>query len=53
MPLLESSNPTAVGLEKCNIAERQDKDLKIAIMFMLKNIKHGIHKSINEIHETN
>jgi hypothetical protein len=31
MSSLESSNPTIVGPEKCNVAEAQDKDLKIAL----------------------
>ena len=35
MPPLEVSNSATVGPEKCNIAEAQDKDFKIAIMNML------------------
>ena len=43
---LESINPTT---EKCSIAEAQDKDSKVAIMNMYKDIKEDMSKYINEI----
>lgn len=39
MSLLEPSNPTALGPEKCNVAEAQDKDLKLALMNMVEDLK--------------
>ena len=35
---LEPSNPTTAGLEKGNIGKAQDKDFKIAVMTMIKNL---------------
>ena len=31
MPPTESSHPIAIGAKECNIAEPQDKEIKIAI----------------------
>ena len=42
----ESSNPTAVGSEKCDIAEVQVRDFKIAIMNVSKDIEDDVNKSI-------
>lgn len=51
MSSIEPSNPTTLWPEKCNIAESQDKNFKIAIMDMIKVCKEDINKSINEIYE--
>lgn len=48
----ESSHPNAVGAEKLNRAEAQDKDFKIAIMNMLKDLDDDINKSFNKHCET-
>lgn len=37
----ELRKSTTVGPEKCNIAEAQEKDLKITIMNMFKDLKRG------------
>jgi N-acetylmuramoyl-L-alanine amidase CwlA len=42
------SNPTTVGLKNSNRAESQDKDSKISIMNMFKNLRENMEKSINE-----
>lgn len=42
MSLMEPSNPTALGPEKYNVAEAQDKDLKLALMNMVKDLKSQI-----------
>lgn len=39
-----------VGPEKFSVAEVQDKDFKIVILNMLKDIKENINKSLNEIY---
>lgn len=36
----EPTNPTRVGPRKFNIAESQDKDFKIAIMNVFKDLKN-------------
>lgn len=36
---LEPSDPNIVAPEKCNIAETHDKDFKISIMNMFKDLK--------------
>lgn len=38
----EPSNPTTVGPDKCNIAEVQGKDSKIAIMNTYEDLKDDI-----------
>lgn len=43
MSLLELSNSTALGSEKCNVAEAQDKDLKLALMDMVEDLKSQIN----------
>lgn len=45
----ELRNPLIV--EKCNIAETQGKDFKVAIKSMFKVLKNNVNKSINEIYE--
>lgn len=45
----ELRNPLIV--EKCNIAETQGKDFKVAIKSMFKILKNNVNKSINEIYE--
>lgn len=50
MSLLEPSNPTAYGPEKCNVAEAQDKDLKLALMNTVEDLKSRIHP-VKEIYE--
>jgi hypothetical protein len=51
MPAPASRNPTRVGPDKCSVAEVQNKDFKIAIMNMFKNLKEKINKSLNEVCE--
>lgn len=51
MSLLESSNPTTVGPEKCHIAEAQVKDLKIGLVNMLEVLKEEMSRLIKEIYE--
>lgn len=46
MPLLKVNSP-----EKSNLAEGQDKDLKLQIMNMLKDIKEVMNECLNEDHE--
>ena len=38
MSPLEPINSTTAGLEKGNIGKAQDKDFKIAVMTMIKNL---------------
>lgn len=38
MPPPETRNPIAISSEKNNLAESQDKDFKIAIMTMVKDL---------------
>lgn len=52
MSPLETSNPITVGPEKCNIADAQDKDLKIAIMTMFKLLKKDMNKYNKDIYKT-
>lgn len=47
----ESINPTALGPERCNTAEAQDKDCKIAATNMFKDLKEDVNKSVDEIYE--
>jgi hypothetical protein len=48
MPPPESSNPTAVGPEKCNITEARENDFKIAVTNMFKGCQEDMNKSLNE-----
>ena len=48
MSSLEPSNPTIVHPEKCNIAEVQDEDFRIAIMNRSTDCKKNMNKSINK-----
>ena len=48
MSLPESNNSTTAGHEHCNVAEAQDKDLKMALM----NITE-VYKEKNEKKKTN
>lgn len=43
---LETSSPISVGLEKGNLAEVQEKDLKIPIMIMLRNLEKDMNESL-------
>ena len=45
---LESSNPTIVGPEKCNVAEAQDKDFKVPTINMFKDLEEDTKKCLNE-----
>ena len=51
MSSLEPSNPTTVHPEKCNIAEMQDEDFKIAIMNRSTDHKKNMDKSVNKVCE--
>jgi hypothetical protein len=50
MTSLESSNPATTGLEYFNIAEAQEKDLRIAFMNIIDGLKEEI-KVLKEIYE--
>lgn len=50
MSSVESSNPNIVGFENCNIAEGQDKDLKITFINMTKVLKEKMNKGLKEIY---
>lgn len=52
MSPLEASNPITVDPEKCNVADAQDKDFRIAIMNMFKLLKKNMNKYNKEIYET-
>jgi hypothetical protein len=49
VPALEASNPIARGSGKCNISEAQDKNFKISIINIFKDIKERMNKSLNEV----
>lgn len=40
-----------MGSEKYNLAETQDKDFRLAIRNMFKDLKEAMHKYLNEDHE--
>lgn len=44
MSALDPCNPTTVGPEKCNTAELQNKDFKIAVMSMFKDLKEALNE---------
>lgn len=46
--LLQPNNPTTAGLEKSNVTEACDKDLKIAFMNMIVTLKEEINKSFKK-----
>lgn len=48
----ELSNPATAGPEKYSVAEAQDKDFKIAIMNVCKDLKEEMNKSLNKACET-
>lgn len=48
MPPLEARNHAAIGPERGNIAETQDKSYKITFMNMLEILKEDLNKSIYE-----
>lgn len=43
-PPLEASNPTLIDPEKSNWAEAQDRNFKIAILNMFKDLKEDMNK---------
>ena len=51
MSQLEFSNPIRLGSEYSNIAEAQDKDLKIEFMNVKEVLKEEINTSLKEIYE--
>ena len=51
MPLLETNNPITVGPKKCYKAKAQDKDFKVAIVNIFKDLKEDMNKFLNEDHE--
>ena len=51
MSPLKPNSTTTVGPEKCSMAEKQDKDFKIAFMNMLKLLREEMNKLIKEIYE--
>lgn len=48
---LQTSNPTTVSPEKCNIVEEHYKDFKITIINMFENLKEVMNISINKTYE--
>lgn len=46
MPLPEGSNHTVTGPEKSNLAEAQDKDFKVSIMNMFKDLKEDTNNAL-------
>lgn len=52
MPLLETNNPITVSPKKCYKAKAQDKDFKVAIVNIFKDLKEDINKFLNEDHES-
>lgn len=40
----EPRNPITVGPERCNTAEAQDRDFKITIRNMVKDLKEDVNK---------
>lgn len=53
MSPVESSNPTIVGFENCNIAGEQDKELKITFMNIIKVLKEKMNEGLKEIYKKN
>jgi hypothetical protein len=51
MFLLDPSNLTIVGTENYNIAEAQDKDLKIALMNEINFFKEEMKNFLKEVYE--
>lgn len=47
----ESGNSIAIGSEKSNLVEIEDKAFKLAIVNMFKDLKGEINKCLNEDHE--
>lgn len=41
----EARNPIALGLEKSNLAQAQDKDVKVDIMNMFRDLKEDRKKN--------
>jgi hypothetical protein len=52
MPPPEPSNATIVGLEKCNLVEAQDKDFKISIMIMFKDLNDDMNKALYVVYKS-
>lgn len=52
MPLLEPSSLTTVFPEHCNIAEAQEKGLKIAFKNMIEVLTEEMNTLLREISET-
>lgn len=50
MSPLKASNPTTVGSKKCNTADTQDTDSKIALNEHVRGPSRG-HESLKEINE--
>lgn len=50
MSSLESSIPTRLGPEKLNIAEAQDKELKIVIINICRMFKDNMNRYFSEIY---
>jgi hypothetical protein len=42
--------PTGAGPEYCNIAKAQDRDLKIALVNIIKTLKEELNKSLKEMY---
>lgn len=49
MPPPESSNSITIGPKECNIPEHKDKDIKIAIINVLKGLREAMNKCFNEV----
>lgn len=49
MPPPEAKNPTMLSPEKSNLSKAQNKNFKIEIMNLFKDLKEDINKCINKI----
>lgn len=48
----EATNPIVLGSKESILAEVQDKDFKIAVMSMFRDLKDNVNKWLNEDWET-
>lgn len=49
MPLPEASNPIGISPEKNHLAEAENKDFKIAIVDMLKDLKEDMNALLKTV----
>lgn len=51
MPPPEARNSVVLGTKEINLAKPQDRDFRIVIMNMLKDLKEDMNNCLNEDHE--